>query len=135
MAGAMLAMGGQAFAQERDALARKTPPVIGEGQLAMLSWSSFYPFINTDFTFGQGYNAVSLKLRDMTDSRPPKYLRKDSMGENFVMKFQGPSRQRLRQGTYQVSHFNLGDFELFITDGGRAGRTQYYVAVINRVTG
>ena len=33
-------------------------------ELARLSWDSFYPFINTDFTFGAGYNAVSLKLVD-----------------------------------------------------------------------
>ena len=55
------------------------------------------------------------------------------MSENFVMKFQGPFDQVLEQGTYKVSHFRLGDFDLFITNGGRVGKEQYYVAVINRI--
>jgi hypothetical protein len=49
------------------------------------------------------------------------------------MRFQGPYDNVLSQNTYSVNHFNLGDFDLFITDGGRKGREQYYTAVINRL--
>ena len=115
------------------------PEIIGSSdleidELARLSWDSFYPFINTDFTFGAGYNAVSLKLVNMTDSRPLR-LRKKSGQENFVMRFQGPRDPVLSQNTYRVNHFNLGDFDLFITNGGRVRREQFYSAVINRVVG
>ena len=111
---------------------RGIPPVAYTDSLAMLGWDSFYQFINTEFTFGQGYNAVSLKLVGMTDSRPFR-TRQKSAQENFVMKFQGPRDRVLEQGTYRVNHFNLGDFDLFITAGGRKRREQSYVAVINRV--
>ena len=90
------------------------------------------PFINTDFTFGEGTGAVSLKLLDMTDTKP-EGLKVAKGQECFIMKFQGPYQQPLKQGTYHVNHFNLGDFDLFITDGGRVKRTQYYIAVINRI--
>lgn len=100
-------------------------------ELARLSWDSFYPFINTEFSFGVGYNSVSLKLIGMTDSRPPR-LRSKSGLENFVMRFQGPRDRVLAQGTYRVNHFNLGDFDLFITNGAKVRREQYYIAVINR---
>ena len=132
VAGVMTQFNGTALGQ-RD-VASKIRPFIGGGGLARLNWDSFYQFIHTDFSFGQGYNSVSLKLVDMADSRPDtSSRRKTRMSENFVMKFQGPFDQELTQGTYRVNHFNLGDFDLFITDGGRVGKEQYYNAVINRV--
>ncbi|MFM9905536.1 MAG: DUF6916 family protein [Pyrinomonadaceae bacterium] len=107
-------------------------PDLSQDALSRLTWASFYPFINTDFTFGEGGNAVSLKLVDMTDTkRVGKRVRKGQ--ESFILKFQGPFDKVLAGKTYQVNHFNLGDFDLFITDGGRVKREQYYVAVINRV--
>jgi|ERR1043166_1864979 hypothetical protein len=108
--------------------------VIGQDALSLLSWSSFYPYITTDFTFGRGGNAVSLTLVEMTDTRPATFRGPKGL-ECFVMKFQGPFYQPLAQGTYQVNHFALGDFDLFITDGGRSGKRQFYVAVINRLVG
>lgn len=115
---------------------RKVPPVSAGDSLARFSWDSFYPFIYTDFTFGLGYNAVPLTLVDMTDSRPISMSSRRSIKtyqENFVMKFQGPRDRVLTTGTYKVNHFSLGDFDLFITDGGLVRRQQYYIAVINRV--
>ena len=37
-------------------------------------------------------------------------------------------------GTFKVNHFNLGDFDLFITAAGQKGRLNVYTAVVNRVT-
>jgi len=100
--------------------------------LARLSWDSFLPFVNTDFTFGEGSNAVSMKLVDMTDTKPVRTrVRKGQ--ECFILKFHGPFDKVLKQGTFRVNHFNLGDFDLFITDGGRLKRNQFYTAVINRI--
>jgi hypothetical protein len=124
---------GQLNQSELGQNAQRDPlPVYSGDTLAKFSWDSFYPFIYTDFTFGEGYNAVPLTLVDMTDSRPFVRARKTSQ-ENFVMKFRGPRDRVLTTGTYRVNHFSLGDFDLFITDGGRVSRQQYYVAVINRV--
>ena len=131
VAGAVLQFNGIAMGQKPERVAKA---ILEVDALARLTWDSFYPFIYTDFTFGRGYNAVSLKLVAMTDSQPVGRKRKNASQENFVMKFQGPYNQLLEQGTYQVNHFNLGDFDLFITNGGRVRREQYYIAVINRVT-
>ena len=130
-AGAVLQLRGSVLGQRSERPDPGAQPLaVGAADLATLSWASFYPFINTDFTFGQGASAVSLRLVDMTDSRPAST---GSAGENFVLKFQGPFDKVLRQGTYNVDHFRLGSFQLFITDGGAVKRKQYYVAVINRV--
>ena len=106
---------------------------VGGDALSRLSWDSFLQFVNTDFTVGEGPSAVTLTLADMTDSRPYGSLARKYGQENFVLKFTGPGGEPLTQGTYRVNHFSLGEFDLFITDGGRAKRNNYYLAVINRV--
>ena len=129
-AAALSQLNGTIFGQSAE---RSILPALKGDSLAMLSWDSFYPFINTEFMFGEGFNGVSLTLVDMTDSRSSS-ARSKSRQENFVMKFRGPAKRVLEQRTYRVNHFNLGDFDLFITDGGRVKREQYYIAVINRVS-
>ena len=104
----------------------------GSDALSELNWDSFYPFIGTDFTFGRGGNAASLKLLSMHDSAP-EGTKGSNLKKCFVMRFQGPYDNVLTQNTYSVNHFNLGDFDLFITDGGTKGRVQYYTAVIYRL--
>jgi hypothetical protein len=132
-AGAVLQLKGTAAGQRMEKPAPEMlPPTIGAADLAALSWNSFYPFINTEFTFGEGANAASLKLVEMSDSRPLERRSKTS-GENFVLKFLGPFDKVLKEGTYYVEHFRLGSFQLFITNGGGGKRRQYYLAVINRV--
>lgn len=129
VAGAVLQFSGVAAGQS----AAPMRPVAVADRLSRLSWDSFYPFIHTDFTFGQGGNAVSLKLVSMTDTKPAGFSGGPGH-ECFVMRFLGPFDRPLKEGTYRVNHFNLGDFDLFITDGGRVKREQYYTAVINRIT-
>ena len=107
---------------------------VGKDALAKLGWDAFLPFVNTDFTFGEGLNAVVLRLVDITDSRPLGSKSRAAGQENFVMTFTGPGRSPLKDGTYRVSHFNLGDFDLFITSAGQKGRLNLYTAVVNRVT-
>ena len=104
----------------------------GSDALSELDWDSFYPFIGTDFTFGRGGNAASLKLISMRGSAP-EGTKGAKQKKCFVIRFQGPYDKVLTQNTYSVNHFNLGEFDLFITDGGTKGREQYYTAVINRL--
>lgn len=132
-AGAVLQLNGVALGQRKNIGLFQVPDLTGDA-LSRLTWDSFYPFIHTDFTFGQGANSVSLKLVSMHDSRLPGQKSGRSRGkECFVLKFQGPFDRPLKQGTYRVDHFNLGDFDLFITDGGLNKREQYYTAVVNRI--
>ena len=129
VAGALAVSSGSAVGQ----IASIKTDVAGRDALSKLSWDTFLPFVNTDFTFGEGLNAVTLRLVDMKDSRPLGGKARSVGQENFVLKFTGPGRSPLKDGTYQVNHFNLGDFDLFITANGHQGRLNVYTAVINRV--
>lgn len=129
--GAILQFNGTTLGQSAGRGLFAIPKGAADG-LSRLSWSSFYPFQYTDFTFGHGGNAVSLKLIGMKDTKP-EGMRVGKGQECFVLRFQGPFDRPLPQGTYEVNHFNLGDFDLFITDGGRVKRDQTYIAVVNRI--
>ncbi|MBV9241178.1 MAG: hypothetical protein JO314_04135 [Acidobacteria bacterium] len=129
-AGAIVASGGQALAQ----IASIATKGVGKDSLSKLGWDAFLPFVNTDFTFGEGTNAVVLRLVSINDSRPFGSKARSSGQENFVLTFTGPGRSPLKEGTYRVNHFNLGDFDLFIAPAGPRGRLNAYTAVINRVT-
>lgn len=129
-AGAVAASGANVIGQ----IASIATNAAGKDSLSKLGWYAFLPFVNTDFTFGQGANAVVLRLVDISDSRPLGSKSRNTGQENFVLKFTGPGRSPLKDNTYQVNHFNLGDFDLFITAAGQQGRLNVYTAVINRVT-
>ncbi|HKX83978.1 MAG TPA: twin-arginine translocation signal domain-containing protein [Pyrinomonadaceae bacterium] len=103
--------------------------------LASLGWDSFLPFVNTEFVFNGpfGTGDVPMKLIEIKDSRPFDSPARKTGQENFVLKFAGPSAYELKSDTYVVEHFNLGRFNLFITEGAQKGKTQLYFAVINRV--
>ena len=132
IAGAVLGIKSIAFGQKAGP-APLLPP-IGIDQLSWLSWSSFYPYQNTEFTFRSGGEDVPLTLAAMVDTKPQNLERiRTKKGECFILKFIGSARLPLTQGTYDVNHFLLGDFRLFITEGGRVKRNNYYIAVINRV--
>ena len=107
--------------------------IVASDALSVMTWDSFLPFVNTDFTFGSGKSAVTLRLTDIKDSRPLKATAISLGQENFVLKFQGAVRNSINSGMYRVNHFSLGDFDLCITNHGQAGRVVYYSAVINRV--
>ena len=124
-----LSMGSSVFGQA----VRDGGRVTGTDALSRLSWNSFLPFVNTEFKFGAGRSAVTLTLVDIKDSRPLKSRARRRGEENFVLKFAGTSYEPLAQNTYAVNHFNLGDFQLFITEGERDDNSRYYYAVINRI--
>jgi hypothetical protein len=50
----------------------------------------------------------------------------------FVLRFRGPARRPLAQGTYTLRHASLGAFPLFLVPMGGNGGTRVYEAVINR---
>jgi len=139
-AGAALALNGSAFGQNVGYGLFAIPKTAGDA-LSRLGWDSFLPFVNTDFDFytaGRGGNSIALRLVDMKDSRPLRSIARSKGQENFVLKFTSYESLPLGDATYSVNHFNLGNFDLFVTNGGRNkrdGQQIIYTAVINRVTG
>lgn len=123
VAGSLLA-GGRAFGE-----------IVAEGEAAdpllAMTWNSFVQYVNTDFLFGSKRVPVTLRLIEMTDSRP--FSRRRRGQENFVLKFSGPASMPLTQNTYDVKHFGLGRFSLFVTQGAHETDEIYYFAIINRV--
>src|SRR3954471_19597484 len=107
VAGAVAASGANALGQIAS-----IATTVGKDSLSKLGWDAFLPYVNTDFTFGAGLNAVVLRLVDIKDSRPLGSRAMSAGQENFVLKFTGPGRSPLKDGTYRVNHFNLGDFDL-----------------------
>ena len=107
----------------------------GHARLARLDWTAFTKYRNTVFTFSQiGIDPVGLTLTSVDDSRPARRRAWRAGQECFVLKFTGDAATELSQDTYNVSHSGLGDFQLFITEDRRSGRTRTFYAVINRVT-
>ena len=133
VAGAILGLQNVGFGQKAGP--PQIMPPTGIDPLSRLTWRSFYPYQNTEFTFRSGGVDVPLVLESMVDTKPQNLERiRVKKGECFVLKFIGPGKLPLRQGTYDVNHFILGDFRLFITEGGQVKRNNYYIAVINRIT-
>jgi hypothetical protein len=104
--------------------------------LSRLTWDSFYPYQTTDFTFTGGDGRITvLRLASMADLSPAGFKPKTKGEECFTLVFTGKAKQTLSDGTYTVGHFALGQFDLFITVGGRSGKSNRYVALVNRITG
>ena len=131
-AGAVLSLKGTVLGQTGEVL--EGVRVLAD-ELSRLGWNDFHQFQNTEFVFsGLGVQNVPLTLAAMEDSRPAGKRKWGAGQECFVLKFTASRRDVLKQDTYDVSHFRLGDFRLFITPGPPSKREQSYYAVINRVT-
>lgn len=103
--------------------------------LEQLDWDAFLPYMYTDFSFGGiGVPEAVLRLDRMEDTRPAGISPKVRGKECFMLTFKGSRRTPLVQGTYEIEHFALGSFQLFITVGRvtPADRDISYYAVINR---
>ncbi|MEQ1644513.1 MAG: hypothetical protein ABL959_13785 [Pyrinomonadaceae bacterium] len=110
-------------------------PPIGDGDaLSQMNFLSFFENMNTEFLFlNKDRVQVPARLVAVDDVRPA-IKRKWAQGkENFVLKFHGHTRFELKQGTYEVEHFALGKFQLFITEGGTNTSGRVFIAVINRM--
>src|SRR4051812_43308004 len=84
-AGAVLQLNGLALGQ-RPSLS------IGRGDaLSRLTWNSFYPYINSTFTFSyKKGDRVDLQLTEMTDMKPADFVTTSSTQECFALTFSGP---------------------------------------------
>jgi len=138
-AGTLLALDAPAFGQ-KAALGVVSGQDVPADTLSRLGWDAFLPFVNTDFTFrttSRRRSSFSLRLIDMKDSRPARSRSRTRGQENFILKFGSYRELPSRDAMYSVNHFNLGDFDLFVTNAGRNEldpRQIIYTAVINRIT-
>ena len=104
--------------------------------LSRLTWSSFAPYIGTNFTFRSNSGAVqTLALARMDDTRPINFQPTSPDQECFALTFTGSTRSQFVQDVYAVEHFALGSFSLLITVLGTKNRRKLYEAVINRIVG
>lgn len=53
--------------------------------------------------------------------------------ESFSLRFRGPARALLVQGTYHLFHREMGGVDLFLVPQAQQGEHQYFEAVINRI--
>lgn len=129
-AAAILQLNGVTFGQKAPTL----PPVGDGGALGRMTFLTFFEKLNTEFLFlNKDGIQVPLNLYAVEDVRPLAKRQWGKGQENFVLKFLGPTRYPLKQGTYAVEHFALDKFNLFITDGRDNKDGFIYLAVINRV--
>ena len=127
VAGAVMQFNGVALGQLAGR-SRFTDP------LARLGWSSFYPYINTAFTFtGAEGTPFEMRLANMIDN-VAESQRSGLQGECFSLIFRPTQGQVLTQDVYRVEHFALGRFDLLITVGGTENGSTSYDALINRTS-
>ena len=111
--------------------------------LSRLGWTSFYPYLNTQFEFSslerrRASEVTRLTLSAMVGDEPDGKTSGGTEPGCFVLKFMGRAGTdgpKLFQKTYAVEHFALGRFDLFVSDGDLVDGNYFYTAVINRVTG
>ena len=126
----------------RALAASKSAFIAPSDALAQLGWSSFYPYINTEFQFevvisGQKPRTgrVGLTLSAMGQDASLRGVPAGGDPRCFLLTFKATAdSRRLEQNTYPVEHFALGRFELFISEGNLVGNEYVYTAVINRTT-
>lgn len=128
----LLKFGGSIFGQKARG-GFKIPSLAGD-RLAQLNWDSFLPYQYSDFIFSKGAEAYKLKLVDIVDTAPSGFVGKKEH-PCFELHFEANFVTPIPADTYRVEHFALGEFDLFITPGGRKGGSSYAVAIINRLLG
>jgi hypothetical protein len=105
--------------------------------LFFMSRRTFTQYLETIFIIDPGYTRpIETTLIKVEDTRPAN-LRKGnaSSQECFVLTFRCESSFTVNQGTYQIRHAALGDFELFVVPSEDSEGKMYFQAVINRVEG
>ncbi len=90
-----------------------------------------------DFGKPVGLNLFKIEdLRSQTDLFAKGKLTESQQAqlreESFSLIFRGPLNLPLRQRTYSMKHYALGNLEMFLVPVGKDGGGRYYEAVFNR---
>lgn len=98
----------------------------GNDVLASQSAESFRNLVGSEFYISGENLSTPAILTEMRD-----FPAETKTGECFSLIFEVRAR-RTQQATYNVFHPNIGNFELFMTEG-KSGKRGALVAVINRI--
>lgn len=92
------------------------------------TWSHdvFLSHLHTVFVVSTSTDKLTLELVKLTDTSTSPNL------ETFALLFCGPATPLLQQGTYRLSHDQMGTAELFLVPVERRADGLYYEAVFNR---
>jgi uncharacterized protein DUF6916 len=95
---------------------------------ASLTHEAFSRNANTEFRVVIDENtSVPLELTNVSE------LKLYPQQEEFALEFRGPLNMFLDQGVRNVSHDQIGEFELFIVPIKQDERGFYYEAIFNRL--
>jgi len=97
-----------------------------------LSRSSFSGLLDERFSARGSATWVALVLTAVRDLPQAERRRLVDSEDCFLLRFRGPARRPLEQGTYTLRHVSLDPFPLFLVPMGGSGGSRMYEAVINR---
>jgi hypothetical protein len=98
----------------------------GGADLAHLNGDAFRGLIGTEFVVSTAEVSVSATLSEVRDFTKPS-----KKGECFLLVFDARA-ERVEQATYSVFHPQIGNFDLFLTEG-KTKHGPTLMAVINRI--
>ncbi|HLG15594.1 MAG TPA: hypothetical protein VJH03_14000 [Blastocatellia bacterium] len=126
----------QSSARLGSEIGHPVPKEVRQDALYKITRNMFSEQIDSSFSFSRASEHVAdLVLVEVKDLNPPFVKGSgDTVRESFSLTFRGPTEPLLKQGTYNVSHKELGAFQLFIVPGDPHGKLgPHYEAIINRV--
>ena len=144
-AGLSLGLANSTLAQQKRGASPKKraggteiPPESQRDALAQMNRTTFTQYVNTTFLIDPGYTfPIETTLVKVTDLRSAADQKKNLPGkECFVLDFRvasEPNTRSLKQGTYQIRHDALGNFELFVVPIRNKEGELFYEATINRL--
>jgi hypothetical protein len=144
-AGLSLRLANSTFAQQKRRGASpknagvEIPPESQRDALAHMTRTTFTQYVNTTFIIDPGYTfPIETTLVKVTDLRSAADQQKNLPGkECFVLDFKvttDPNTRSLKQGTYQMRHDALGNFEMFVVPIRNKEGELFFEATINRLT-
>ncbi|HEY0545750.1 MAG TPA: hypothetical protein VGC91_10265 [Pyrinomonadaceae bacterium] len=144
-AGLSLGLAHTTLAQQKRGAARKQsagaeiPPESQRDALAHMTRTTFTQYMNTTFMIDPGYTfPIETTLVEVRDLRSAADQQKNLPGKDcFVLAFKvatAPNTRSLKQGTYQIRHDALGNFEMFVVPIRNKEGELFFEATINRLT-
>jgi hypothetical protein len=140
-AGLSLGLANAALSQRKSAASPRKgagleiPQQSQRDPLFHMTRTTFTQYLNTTFVIDPGYTfPIETKLIEVRDMRSAGDQQKNLPGKDcFVLAFKISGEETLKQGTYQIRHDALGNFELFIVPTTNKQGELFFEATINRL--
>ncbi len=92
--------------------------------LELLTLENFTPLVGTEFVLTTSDFPMALMLKEAAPSGPNSVK-----GRPFSLLFHGPALPALPQGTYSLTHINLGRTDIFLVPISSTGEQRVYEAI------